>query len=201
VRLRTAAWLNVIVHAIGLVLALGMRPGTGAFSVGERMAFLARAPIAWTAGWGVWMVCALALGGFFVILSGELANFNRTVARAALLCVGVALAVDLFCDAAQIAVLPLAARGDAAQFLVVERWVGIGGTLVANGLYTLGAVVVSLSLSRARERWLGLLLGVAGGAMAIGGVLGSARLIEVATGPTIILYCGWALAVASSLDR
>ena len=197
-RLRTAAWLNVIVHAIGLVLALGMRPGTGVFSVGERMQFLARSPLQWTAGWGAWMMCALALGGYFVILSGAL---PRVVARAALLCVGVALAVDLFCDAAQIAVVPLAARGDAELFLVVERWVGIGGTLVANGLYTLGALVVSLSLARARERRLGMLLGVAGGAMAVGGVIGSARLVEVATGPTIILYCGWALAVASSLDR
>jgi hypothetical protein len=197
VRLRAFAWLNVIVHAIGLGMALGMRPGTGAFAVGERMAFLARAPLGWTAGWGAWMVCALALGAFFVILSGKL---EQSVARAALLCVGVALAVDLFCDAAQIAVLPLAARGDPALFLVVERWVGIGGTLVANGLYTLGAVVVSLSLARARDRWLGLLLGLAGGAMAVGGVIGSARLVEVATGPTIVLYCGWALSVAWSLE-
>jgi len=197
-RLRTWAWLNLLVHALGLaVAALGMRPGTGVFTVAERMSFLAAAPLGWTAGWGLWMLCALALGAYFVVLGGQL---EPSLRRAVLGLVTVAIAVDLLCDAAQIAVLPPAARGEPSTFLLVERWAGIGGTLVANGLYTLSALLATLALSRPLDRLLGAAVGVAGFTMALGGVLGSARLVEVATGPTIILYCGWALAVARSVE-
>jgi hypothetical protein len=197
-RLRRLAWVNVVAHALGLALALGMRPGTAVFTVEARMGFLAAAPLAWQAGWGVWMLCALALGAYFSALAAELEPFVR---RVALLLVGAAVAVDLLCDAAQLAVLPLAARGGVDGFLVVERAVGVGGALVANGLYTLAAVVVTFtSLRRSADRLLGAALGLAGAVMALAGVVGSARLVELSTGPTIILYCGWALSVARSLD-
>src|SRR4051794_16129542 len=115
-RLRTAALINVVCHVAGLVCALGMRPGMAFFSLNDRMKFLAPAPLAWCAGWGVWMICALCMGGFFVVLAE---NLPPRVHRAALLCVTAAIAVDLFCDAAQMAVMPLCARGDTALFLVV----------------------------------------------------------------------------------
>src|SRR5262245_6515936 len=101
-RLRAAAWVNVVLHLAGLACALGMRPGTPLARLEDRMHFLAGAPLAWTAGWGVWMLCALALGGFFVLLAERL---PPVVARAALLCAGAAIAVDLFCDAAQMVIL------------------------------------------------------------------------------------------------
>jgi hypothetical protein len=182
-RLRQAAVANVTVHLVGLACALLMRPGTALFSLEARMRFLGEAPIGWEIGWGVWMLCALALGGFFVLLAESLPPATR---RAALTCVGAAIAVDLFCDAAQMAVLPLAARGDPGLFVIVERLAGIGGTLVANGLYTLATVLAAWSL---RRPLLAVAVGVAGAAMCIGGVLDAPRIIELSTGPTIVLFC------------
>src|SRR5262245_22766085 len=117
-RLRAAAVGNVVVHLVGLGCALLMRPGTPLSPLDQRMRFLSGAPAAWEIGWGVWMLCALALVFFFVLLAEKL---PPAVARGVLLCAGAAVAVDLFCDAAQLGVLPLAARGDAALFVIVER--------------------------------------------------------------------------------
>jgi hypothetical protein len=158
------------------------------------MRFLSAAPLPWTAGWGVWMLCALALGGFFVLLAEKL---PPVVARAALLCAGAAIAVDLFCDAAQMVMLPLCARGQPELFLLVERAVGLGGTLVANGLYTLAAVAAAFSL---RLRWIGALLGASGAAMCAGGLLDAPRLIEISTGPIMLLFCAFTVMAARALE-
>jgi hypothetical protein len=196
IRLRDAAAANLVVHLAGLGCALLMRAGTPLVQLGDRMKFLSGAPLAWRAGWGVWMLCALALAGFFVLLAEKL---PRPVGRAALLCVGAAIAVDLSCDAAQIVLLPLCARGEPSLFVLVERAVGLGGTLVANGLYTLAAVIAAWSLP-ARERAVGAALGVAGAAMAAGGLLDVPRLIEISTGPTILLFCLFAILAACVLE-
>jgi hypothetical protein len=197
-RLRRVAWLNVLVHAAGLGMALLMRPGTPLVPLAERMSFLAAGPLGWRLGWAVWALAALALLAYFIILSEYLESIVR---RAALVCVAAAIAVDLGCDAMQIVVLPLAAGGDAHLFLLVERAVGLGGTLVANGLYTLAAVIVTFRLRRPIDRVLGAALGAAGAAMCVGGLLDVPRIIEISTGPTIILYCGWAISLAYSLER
>jgi hypothetical protein len=190
ISLRAASVANVVVHLVGLGCALLMRPGTPLLPLDQRMRFLAQAPAAWSAGWGVWMLCALALAGFFVLLASRL---PEAAARAVLLCVGAALAVDLFCDAAQMAVLPLCARGEPALFVVVERAVGLGGTLVANGLYTLATVLAAWVL---RRRLFALAVAVAGGAMCVGGLLDVPRVIEISTGPTIVLFCAFTARVA-----
>jgi hypothetical protein len=197
-KLRTAAWINLALHFLGLGLALLMRPGTPLVPLGERMKFLAASPPGWMLGWAMWMLCALALGLYFVVLSAHLSPLVR---RAALLCATAAITVDLCCDAAQIVVLPLVAGGDAAVFLAVERAVGLGGTLIANGLYTLGALVVTFAVEDRRVRLLGIMLGVAGGAMCAGGVAAVPRVIELSTGPTIVLYCAWAMLLARRLER
>jgi hypothetical protein len=196
-KLRTAAWINLILHLAGLGLALLMRPGTGMIPLAERMQFLAGGPLGWKLGWSMWMLCALALGLFFVVLSPHLSPLIR---RAALLCATAAITVDLFCDAAQIVLLPLAARGETAPFLLWERVIGLGGTLIANGLYTLGALIVTFSIDDKRVRGLGLVLGLAGGAMCVGGVLDVPRVIELSTGPTIVVYCVWAMVLARRFE-
>jgi hypothetical protein len=190
IRLRAAAIVNCVVHLAGLGCALLMRPGTPLAPLSDRMRFLADQPAAWSLGWGVWMLCALALAGFFVLVAEKL---PQEIARATLLCVSAAIAVDLCCDAAQMQILPLCARGDAARFVIVERTVGLGGTLVANGLYTLASVMAAFALGR---RGLALLLGISGAAMCAGGVLDQPRIIELSTGPTILLFCAFTVLVA-----
>src|SRR5262249_2831127 len=57
-----AAALTVGLHTIGLALAVfGMREGTPLVGLAERIAHLAEAPLSWSIGWAVWMLCALSL--------------------------------------------------------------------------------------------------------------------------------------------
>src|SRR5689334_3304241 len=100
VSLRVAAWLSVGLHALGLAFAqLGMRPGTPLVAVAERRAFLAAAPLGWSLGWGVWMLCALSLLLFYALLVERIAPRSG---RLALALVTAGVAVDLLCDAAQL---------------------------------------------------------------------------------------------------
>jgi hypothetical protein len=195
---RGVAWVNVALHAAGLAAAaLAMRAGTPLVELPSRMAWLAGAPPGWWGGWAVWMACALALGAFFVALAEHL---PPAIARAAVALAAAGVAIDLLCDVTQAAVLPLAARGASPLFLVVERLAGVGGALVANGLYTLAAGVVTLALRGPVERALGAGVVAAGALMALGGAIDSARLVELSVGPTIVLYCGWTLAVARAVE-
>lgn len=186
--------MNLALHAVGLLAAaLWMRPGTAVFSSDVRRAFLAADPLGWRCGWAVWMLCALSVAGFFSVLC---ASLDAAVARLVTTLVSAAIAVDLLCDVAQLAVLPMAARDTEGVFRVVERLAGAGGTVVANGLYTLAAVTVSVALPSVRVRALGALLGLAGFGMVLAGLMDSAVGVERSTGPAIVLYGLWALVVS-----
>ena len=71
--LQALAWLNVALHALGLAMAwIGLRPGSTVLPLTERMAYLANQPPAWKWGWGIWMLCALALVSFMAALRRRL---------------------------------------------------------------------------------------------------------------------------------
>src|SRR5262249_48566706 len=100
------AWLNVVLHGAGLGFAtLGMRPGTPLAALPDRLASLARFPLGWSLGWGVWMLCALALVGFCAVLAYYLRE-PADLVRLALMVVTAGGAFDLFCDAVFVTVLP-----------------------------------------------------------------------------------------------
>src|SRR5262245_44743356 len=103
--LRAAAVLNIGFHLAGLGLAVvGLRPGSPVVPLDERMAYVASRPAAWTVGWGVWMLCALA----FVAFLAALGRYGETPALAslALLLGGIGMGADLLCDVGQMLVLP-----------------------------------------------------------------------------------------------
>jgi hypothetical protein len=196
--------LNVVLHGAGLGLAvLGMRPGTPLVSLPERLAYLAEFPLGWSLGWGVWMLCAVALIAFVAVLAHHLRE-SADLVRLALMVVIAGGAFDLFCDTIYITVLPdIASRQppQEALFLTVERLTGAGSLIVANGLYAVGTLLLTLALRRRPE--------VARAPVALGyGVFGFGMLLaaagftgvpwhaEWATGPTIGLFCLWALVVA-----
>lgn len=195
-RLRAAAWLNIVVHVFGLALAAtALRPGTGLVDLPERSAYLAGSPLGWTLGWATWIACAAALVWFVALLSERLDD------RIAPSLVIAGAAVDLLCDALWITVVPeLARRGAAGEalFLTVERIAGIGGAVVANGLYTVAALLLTLRL-RGRPGFsvpLGAGVVVSGSGMVVAGFTGDPLHLAIATGPTIGFYCLWTLAAA-----
>lgn len=208
-RILTAlAWVNVILHFGGLVLAaIGMRPGTPAVPLEERIAYLATSPVSWVMGWVVWMLCAVALIAFLAVLVQRLGE-PAPLAWLGLNLALIGIAFDLFCDSIYIIAFPMVAAMQPVPtelFLVLERICGMGSLIIANGLYSTGVLLVTLEMRRrpnVSPITTGLGLGVAGFGllMAAAGYTGVAWHVEVATGPTMILFCLWVVMVARSFE-
>jgi hypothetical protein len=205
--LTALAVVNVVLHAAGLAAAaVGMRPGTPLAPLDERLDYLASAPIGWTGGWAVWMLCAAILIAFVFAVARRL---DRPLASLALTLTAAGAAVDLACDAVFLAGFPYVASlrpAPVTLFLAVERLVGIASLTAANGLYSVSTLLLTLSL-RTQPRLLPGTLALGYGVFACGMLLAAAGFTGVpshaewATPPTIGLYCAWALLVAHSLER
>jgi hypothetical protein len=201
------AWANVVLHLLGLAVAwFGLRPGSVAVPLAERMAYLADRPAAWSWGWGIWMLCTLLLVSFMAVLWGLLPR-NSAAAQLALTLTAAGMAADLLCDVIQIQVLPLAASAGRAQpdlFLAFERLAFTGGVTVANGLYTTGVLLMTASLGRlvgAPARFAGWATVLAGFALVATGFIPSLVLLQGATGATIGFYSLWTVLVSRDLRR
>jgi hypothetical protein len=199
------AWTNVAVHVVGLIVALvGMRPGSPVVSLEERLAYLASHPAGWSLGWGLWMLCALALVAFLAALRPH-AEWPETAALAVTFC-AVGAGVDFLCDIGQIVVLPTLASArpfQPALFAVWERWLGAGGTVVANGLYSLAILLAAVALRRRLPSYIfGLGLATFGFGMAVvaAGFLDDPRLLELAVGPMFVAFLLWVVAVTRALS-
>lgn len=204
--LHRLAWVNIVLHLAGLALAVvAMRPGTPLVDLSERRAYLADFPPAWTLGWAVWMLCTLALIAFFAALAHRLADAGPGPPLAVTLAAAGG-AVDLLCDTIHIMVTPrLAARAPEELFLAFEGTAITAGLIVANGLYTVATLLLTLCLARRPGLSpavvpLGYGVFVCGTVMVAAGFAVSPRLMELSTGPTIGLFCIWTLLVARSLE-
>jgi hypothetical protein len=203
------AWVNVAIHGLALVLAfVGMRPGSPLVDLPQRMHYLAGFPLAWSIGWGTWMLCTLALIAFFVALAPRLAG-PPAMANLAVLLAAAGGGIDLFCDVLYITVLPqLASLGPPAKdlFLMVERAALAGGLVVANGLYALGTLLLTLCLRRPGQpiSWvvgIGYAVFFFGMVLVVAGFLNDAWLAALGTGPTIGLFCLWTILAARFEER
>jgi hypothetical protein len=198
--LTAAALLNIGLHVVGLAVAfVGMRPGSVVVPLDDRMAYLAARPLAWTLGWGVWMLCALAFVAFVATLRPHVEKPD--LAALAVILGAAGATIDLFCNVGQMVVLPDVAAWKPAQpalFVAWERWLGAGGAVVANGLYSIAVFMLSLG---ARGRYpayvfaLGCATAAAGFLMVAAGLTGHARLLELSVGPTIVSFVLWCAAV------
>ena len=162
-RLRAAApficaGLNL---AGGAALALVLRPGTeaaqfpaaqfpAAADFAGRSAYITAHPLLWRGGWLVWMAAAVSLLGFYAwwaSLSGGARPPMPRWAVAGFWLAAAGLLFDFFAEALYIGWLP--ANLDAIQRLGT---VLSGGA--ANGLYTLGGIVLTLATPAWRRPWL-----------------------------------------------
>jgi hypothetical protein len=201
------AWVNVGLHLAGLGLAaVGLRPGTPLVPLAERLAYLAGSPPIWAIAWAVWMLCAVALVLFLIATAQRIGDSNGLV-RLAVVAAVVGVAFDFWCDAVYIVVFPRLAADPPQQalFLAVEQIMGIASLVIANGAYSLAALLLTLGL-RGRQGLAPFTIVVGYGVFAFGMLLAAAGFTGVpwhtewATGPTIGLYCIWAVLVARSLE-
>ena len=198
--LRAAAWTSAFLHAVGLALAVTtMNPGTPAFPVPQRMAYVAARPGGWVAGWLVWVTCALALVAFMALLARA---HPLAATRAALVLALGGAAIDIGCDLVYAWVLPARAAGDVAGFLAFERALSAASLTGANGLYSLSVLVSSLALpAETTARRLGLLTFAGGAVLAAAGLIGDPRLVIAGTAVTIPAFVAWSLSVSSLPPR
>jgi hypothetical protein len=200
-------WLNIVAHIAAMAFAgIGMRPGTPGEPLADRLAYLSSAPLGWTLGWGMWMACALADLGFIAALASHAPRGSARAALAVTLAT-VGAGIDLIFDTIHIVVIPDLARGaERAVFLAFERMAWAVGAVVANGFYSLATLLITLEL--AGERRVGRIAHAAGVAtffcgmgLSAAGFVGSPRMLEIVSGPTIGAFIVWVYAAARDVTR
>jgi hypothetical protein len=200
------------VHLAGIAAAgVLMREGTPLVPLASRMAYLGDHAWAWQLGWSIWIGCALSVFAFAWILAARLRVLGVAPAVVALARTLTVLAVmlDVACDLLYAGpFVALAGTGDETAFTGSERLLGIASVTGANGLYTLGVFLFALSFrdGRAPElpriaRLAGVGTVISGSVMAVAGLIGSATLLAVTTGPTIVCFATWSVLVAWRLER
>jgi hypothetical protein len=183
-RLSRAAWLAFAVHLLaGLAMALILRHGleTNADLAG-RLGFIAQHRFWWTAGWLTWTVAAATI----LILYARFGAAHRSHGvspaslRTAVLLTIAAVAADWTAQAVEIVVLPgLARPADAAGFLAWHRGAVVLTGFLANGLYTISALLLVWASRHAYPRW----IQAAGfGLVAGGSILSAAAWADSAAG-------------------
>jgi len=174
-RLSRAAWLAFAVHLVaGLAMALILRHGLDTNpDLAGRLRFVAEHRLSWTAGWLSWTVAAVTILNFYARFAA--AHRSRGVSpaplRTAVLVTIVAVAADWTAQAIEIFVLPgLARAANATSLLAWHRAAVVLTGFLANGLYTISALLLVWASRRAYPRW----IQVSGFGVVAGGTLLSA---------------------------
>jgi hypothetical protein len=208
--MRAAPWLCIAAHAAGLAaMAVVLQPGTtaGTDSIAERAAYIASRAGAWSAGWAVWMTAALSIVGFYAWWGGWLMEtdvlthrtWSTWVATLAVLCAAAGMVCDLTGESLSVFVLvdlATSAALDEASFLGIERTSTLLTAGVANGLYTVGGMLLMFATHRLPSWIRAAMWGtwLAGAVMTVSAFAGSTTGIIAATVvlfPLLILWVGW----------
>jgi hypothetical protein len=204
--LAVTAAANVGLHLVGLVFALfALRPGSPVVPLDQRVAYLGAHPLGWSLGWSIWILCAAAFVVWLFALHG-CAESTRLAEFALKAAMGGAI-IDVLCDLGQIVLLPDHARAlfslaDMDSFLSWERRLSLGGLVVANGLYSLAALVATAAVRRqvpASALLLGVTTFVAGMGLAWAGAVEAPRLVELATALTFASFLPWTVLVTRAI--
>jgi hypothetical protein len=205
-RLSRAAWLAFAVHLMaGLAMALILRHGLDTNpDLTARLRFVAEHRLSWTAGWLTWTVAAVTILNFYARFA--MAHRSRGVSpaplRTAVLLTIVAVAADWTAQAIEIFVLPgLASPANVTGFLAWHRAAVVLTGFLANGLYTISALLLVWASRHVYPRW----IQVAGFVVVAGGtLLSAAAWVDSAVGmlvANILLVPGllvWLAGVACS---
>jgi len=190
--LQRAATIAFVLHLVaGLAMAIVLRNGLETNpNMQDRLDFLVSHRALWTMGWLTWTAAAIAILYFYMVFAS-----THRAGDLAVLLTAAAIAPDLAAQAIEIGILPdITQQMD--RFLVLHRTAVLLSGYVANGLYSLSALILSWSARQAYPVW------VWAGGIAVGCfgfMLSSAALMDSATGmfwtnvflvPAILLWLG-----------
>lgn len=169
-----APWVCVSVHAVALVmLAVFLKPGTLVEAdPTSRAHYIASHVVAWTIGWSMWILSAVSLVGFYAwwrsrltpkqTLSPAQNRFRSNLATFAVVITAIGMLCDLSGEGAlmlllveRIPKLPAGSNpaADLASFTKIERAFTLLSAGAANGLYTLGGILLTL-ITPDLPRWI-----------------------------------------------
>jgi len=182
-QLRIASVLALVLHLIaGVGMALILAKGLGTNTdVEARLNFLVQHRTAWTFAWLTWTAAAVSILYFYLVLSSLASG---PVVRLAVLLTASAIGPDLAGQVAQIGVLPdMAARAlvhisDRDLFFLLDRIAVLMSGYLANGLYSLSAILLSWCTRTAfpaRVWAAGLIVGVSGLMLSVAALQDSVR--------------------------
>ncbi len=126
------------IHAVAaLALLLALRPGTEVVTdAAARAGYIAQNPLLWRAGWGVWMLAALSLLGFYAWWGARGPRPGWAVVALGLAATG--LVCDFWAESVYIAWLP-------EHLSALQRVASLVSGAGANGLYTAAGIVLTLA--------------------------------------------------------
>jgi hypothetical protein len=202
---RLAPWICVNLHALALAaMATVLQPGTLAQpDLTLRGTYIAEHAAVWSAGWGLWMLTAMSLVGFYAWWGSRLNA--QTVALVAVMVAAVGMVFDLSGEALSVLFLversPTIGSGstaswDAAPFTDVERIATLLTAGASNALYSLGGLVLML-VTPDLPRWVRAAMWgtwLAGLAMTAAGVMNHVGGMMVSTAvlfPLMICWTAW----------
>ncbi|MGH9750404.1 MAG: thiol-disulfide oxidoreductase DCC family protein [Candidatus Polarisedimenticolia bacterium] len=185
-RLSRAAFIALTLHLVaGLAMALVLRRGleTNADLL-DRLRFLAEHAGLWRVAWLAWNAAALSIIYFYVAFARAHAG-NGAPMRVAVLLGAAGVVTDLCAEAIEMFALPalaagaLAGRGALSLFFSTHRLAVLLTGFLANGLYTVAAVVLCWAARRVYPRWT---LAAGMGVGASGAWLSAAALLDSTAG-------------------
>ena len=178
--LETAPWLCAAMHVIaGAGAVTLLRGGSEAVpDIRERVAYMARYPERWRAGWGLWMLAALTLLAFYAWWGDRIGKL-WPVAIAA-----VGLACDWSGESIFIFGIP---RPDSKLYRAAVLLSDAAG----NGFYTLAAIVLTRSTRNLPWRALAWCAWIAGIGLTITAIAASDKGIMVTSALLMLFFIPW----------
>jgi hypothetical protein len=176
-----------------IALATWLRPGTEvAGPAADRLAWIAAHPVAWRAGWGIWMAAALSLVAFYAWWGARIPR--RGVAIAAFLLATAGLAADILAESLYAAWLP-------HRHETVTPLARLLTGAVGNGLYTVAGIVLTAATPGLPRllRACGWTIWTAGLLLSAFSIAGHAAGMAVATAIVFVLFPPWVFLVGRTL--
>ncbi|HEU4400789.1 MAG TPA: hypothetical protein VFT43_01665 [Candidatus Polarisedimenticolia bacterium] len=171
--------------AAALAMLLALRPGSEAVpDLPMRVGYIAAHPALWRAGWGLWIMAALSLLGFYGWWGARVRS--RSLGIAALVLATTGVVGDLLAESLYIGWLP----ADYDRIATLARFLtGVWG----NSLYTVAGILLTLGSPwlRGPARACAWLIWAAGLALAVFALTGNAAGIAASMALLFILFCPW----------
>ena len=137
-------------------------------------------------GWGLWMMAAVSLLGFYAWWGSKIANKRMAILACAITFIG--NCCDLLGESLYIAWVP-------KHYATVAPLVTILTAGFANGLYTIAGILLTLSTPMLRGFLLGWtwLIWIFGILMTIMAIIGSVFGLVITTAVVMTLFCPWVI--------